>query len=225
MRWTGAMAVLAAIGSTACGARTGELTSGGAGGNGSSGEGSSSGASGSGGGGGPVDTGPTRFTSAQVQAALARCDLPHGPAVSVSTADEESANLLGAWLLCPVSADAGAMTMLRPGILLGSYGSFHTLAADGDGGLEAGTGVTSQGTWSASCSVSSDITSADPCPGAGDIVVSLHTVAGDTSTAGCFGGPISFETSPRRMFALDSPQEWCTIQGPADFGLWLVALP
>lgn len=110
--------------------------------------------------------------------------------------------------------------MFAPAIWFGANGAFQTLASNADGGLDPEPGVRSQGTWTTGCDVSSG--PSDPCS---NIVVQVHTAAGDQNPSGCFGGAISFETSPRRMYVLDSPKEWCSAASDVDdFDMWLVPL-
>jgi hypothetical protein len=221
---------MAAMGA-ACGARTNQSSATDAGTSSSSGgsdSGSGSGGTSSGSGSGVVDVGvdagPSSFTGGQVQTALARCSLAHGAASNVTNQTEEQQNLVGSWLLCPASDDAGPPTMFAPGIRFASDGTFETFGGDADGGVVVAPGVQTQGQWSTSCETSSSITGSQPC--AGNIVVHLQTVGGNTSPAGCFGGAISFEASPRRMYVVDSPAEWCDVQyAGGDFDLWLVAVP
>ncbi len=171
------------------------------------------------------------FSAPQVQAALAQCNLPHGPAVSVSSADDEQALLTGAWVLCPpgdAGADAGAVvTVFSPGMRLSADGTWTRFLSDGDGGLTLGAGVQNQGQWSAFCEASSSIPNSQPCifGGQSDVDVSIHSTSQDTSTVGCFGGPISFESTPRRMFVVDDPQLYCDVNSSlGTFDLWMVGL-
>lgn len=164
---------------------------------------------------------PTTFTNAQVQAALASCNDPHGAASSIASDDDEVANLTGAWLLCP-SSGSDPTTMFTPGIVIEPDRTFATLTSDDSGGLQSGLGVKSQGKWSVVCETSSDIRGSEPCS---NIVVQLQTTGDDLTPEGCFGGSMSFEDSPRRMYAVDSPQEWCNVQSTATtIDLWLVPL-
>ena len=95
------------------------------------------------------------FSSTRVASALAQCNLPHGPPVTVSTGNDVVAQATGAWLLCPAESSAIA-TLLSPGFVLGSGGQWYRLVDDGNGGLTAATGVQGQGPWSAFCEASSD---------------------------------------------------------------------
>jgi hypothetical protein len=182
--------------------------------------------------GGPASTGtggsgPTRFTAAQVQSALANCDLPHGPAVTINNSDDVKARVAGTWLLCPASAVGEPHTMFAPGIQFEPDGRFEVLAPTADGGLQTNVGVLSQGQWSTFCEISSTITGADSCPGIGYYgpLVRIQVVAGDESPAGCFVGPVSFESSPTRAYVVDWPQEYCSASYTGDpFSFWLVPL-
>jgi hypothetical protein len=196
---------------------------------------STGGTAGTGGGGsdgglGSVGTGgsgPTLFTAAQVQSALANCDLPHGPAVTINDSDDVKTRVVGTWLLCPASAAGEPQTMFAPGIQFEPDGSFEVLAPTADGGLQTAVGVLNQGQWSTFCEVSSTITGTDSCPGIGYYgpLVRIQVVAGDESPAGCFVGPVSFESSPTRAYVVDWPQEYCTASYTGDpFNFWLVPL-
>jgi hypothetical protein len=201
----------------------------------SSGGGSSGGGSGGGERGGGGDAGasiPTKFSADQVQAALANCGLPHGPPDGVSTPNDEVAKLTGVWLLCPPAAPQ-PKTLFAPGIRFEANGNFEILAMDADGGVEAGVGLLSQGTWSTFCynvdpSFVPDVATR-PCPGTSlyGIDVKAHTVGGDDSPTNCFVGPITFESAPARGHVIDFPAEWCA---PVDanesltFDFWLVPL-
>jgi hypothetical protein len=172
-------------------------------------------------------SGPTSFTAAQVQSALANCDLPHGPAVTINNSDDVKARVIGAWLLCPASAGGEPHTMFAPGIQFEPDGRFEVLTPTADGGLQTGVGVLSQGQWSTFCEYSSDITGAEACPGVGydGPLLAIQVVGGDESPAGCFVGPLAFETSPSRAFVVDFPQGYCTVSYTGDaFDFWLVPL-
>ena len=165
------------------------------------------------------------FSAAQVQAALANCDSPHGPAVQVTDSNDERALLAGAWVLCPGGSDIPAV--FSPGMILAPGGAWTRLVSDGSGGLVATTGVQNQGVWLAFCEASSDITSDQRCifGDSSDVNVRINAVGDDGSPFTCFGGPMSFESSPRRMFVVESalycpPGSWDS----GTFDLWLVPL-
>jgi hypothetical protein len=217
MSWIRAIPALAALGLVACGGRVfvddapdggGSDTEGGAGHEaGDAGKAAEAGTDGS-------------FTASQVQAALAQCNLPHGLSVAVPSVASEDGLLAGAWLLC---GSGPVATVFSPGIVLSPGGAFARLASTSDGGLAAASGLDNQGTWTASCEESSSISGTQPCPG---VVVSIRGSTDDVGPEACFGGPINFESSPTRMYAVDDPSEWCDVSSTlGTFDLWLVPLP
>src|SRR5262249_35839039 len=84
---------------------------------------------------------PTTFSSADVQAALAQCDLPHGPVIAPATYGEMRALMLGAWIDCPPSPD----TVYAPALVFVADGTWQRYLSDGSGGLMLGFGVQNQG--------------------------------------------------------------------------------
>src|SRR5262245_3991975 len=169
---------------------------------------------------------PTMFSASEVQAALARCDLPHGPPVEVITPNDEATKLVGAWLLCPPPA-AQPQTIFTPAIRLEANWNFDTMAMNSEGGLVAGVGLVSQGEWGVSCyyvPLGTPNPNAKPCVGVSGegVLVRAHTLANDNSPAGCFDGPIRFESEPVRAHVVDSTGG-CAFGDPFDF--WLVPLP
>ena len=99
---------------------------------------STGGTSASDGGSGAVGTGgsgPTLFTAAQVQSALANCDLPHGPAVTINNSDDVKARVIGTWLLCTATAAGEPTTRFAPGIQFEPDGSFEVLTPHGRWGI------------------------------------------------------------------------------------------
>jgi hypothetical protein len=170
---------------------------------------------------------PSTFSADAIQAALANCSLPHGPPVAtVITPNDAKATLIGAWVLCPPST-ALPQTIFTPGIRLEANGNFEILTPDGNGGLVAGVGLLSQGTWGTSCyNVDTTIVhdaANKACPGTSPwgLWADAHTVGGDDSLANCFVGPISFETSPTRAYIIE-PGGYCGSDVNLDF--WLVPL-
>ena len=165
------------------------------------------------------------FSSTRVASALAQCNLPHGPPVTVSTGNDVVAQATGAWLLCPVESSAIA-TLLSPGFVLGSGGRWYRLVDDGNGGLTAATGVQGQGPWSAFCEASSDITNSQTCifSGLPDLYLRIDTLANDSSPSGCLVAPAAFESSPRRMFIVDQQDLYCDINLTDTYDFWLVPL-
>jgi hypothetical protein len=238
MKRLGLISVLA-LAAMACGGKVnvGDLPDSGGGG-GDDGEGGGGGG-GSGSGGGLGGQGST-FTAAQVQAALASCSSPHGPAVMpTSTMNQQAAILQGAWVLCPPPSGDQVDTVFSPGMVmsastgLDSYGSptgtWTRLTDDGQGGFsptggDAGlaetAGIESQGTWSISC----DVSPTDPNASCGGITVHISDDSGDSSPLSCFGGTLSFESSPTRMYVVDQQDEWCDVNSGFSADLWLVPL-
>lgn len=225
--------LIALIG-TACGGGRTPLLPGdgqglGTGGAASAGGGGGLGAGGDGGSGSAATT-PTHFTDSEVQSALANCALPHGPPVNIDTGNEESAQLVGTWLICPSPANTGADTMFAPAIQFRADGTFNTMTASSDGGLELGTGFQNQGKWSAFCEMSSDIANSQPCHGGGvyyysTISVWVHVAGGGENRATCAVGPIAFESSPTRAYVVDYPG-WCDAnEGSTTIEFWMVPLP
>ncbi len=178
------------------------------------------------------------FSASQVQAALAlTANDAHGSPVNVSDGNDEAALLVGAWVLCPTEADGGddggdgganVQTVFSPGMILAPGGAWTRLASDGHGGLVAARGVQNQGQWQAGCEASSDITNS--CALQSRRHVGRHrrhsgAASRDMSTLGCYGGAMSFESSPRRMYVVDSPADTCDVNSDAGtFDLWLVPL-
>jgi hypothetical protein len=169
--------------------------------------------------------GASAFTAGQVQAALAACTQPHGPPVAITDANDESALAAGAWALCP--GGPSTPTVFSPGMILAPGGAWTRLTSDGDGGLVADQGVQAQGTWDAFCEASSDIANDQPCifNDQTDVNIVIHADSQAVSTDACYGGPITFESSPRRMFVVDFPALYCDVHSTfPTFDLWLVPL-
>jgi hypothetical protein len=160
---------------------------------------------------------PPSFTSSQVNAALANCTQPHGQAVVSSSQSQEAQLIAGAWVACPTqSRGTNAVPMFLPGIAFqpeqqtgpvdasGPAGQWSRLEKDSSGGMSATTGTENQGTWFAQ----------------NESEAAVLTNAGDST--GCFAGPVSFETSPRRMYLVADPT-MCP-GSTASFDLWMVPL-
>jgi hypothetical protein len=119
--------------------------------------------------------------------------------------------------------------MFGPAIQFHADGTFDTMVASDDGGLQSGTGLQRQGKWSAFCEMSSDIKNSEPCHGGGvyyysTIYVWLHTAGGGDTRASCAVGPISFESSPTRAYVVDYPG-WCSgSEGSTTLEFWMVPL-
>src|SRR5215471_8127135 len=86
---------------------------------------------------------PAAYSSADVQSALAQCDLPHGPVFSPATYGDKRAFMLGAWIECPPSSG----TVFDPALAFRADGALRRLVSDGNGGLVAGSGADDQGTY------------------------------------------------------------------------------
>ena len=229
MAWPGLAVGLITLAGIACGGGRTPLLPGDGRGLGTGGSAGVGGGGGGGGSGGGAST-PTHFTGPEVQSALANCELAHGPPVTIDTANEEDAHLIGTWLRCPSPANAGADTMFASAIQFHADGAFNTMTASDDGGLEIGTGFQSQGRWSAFCEMSSDIKNSEPCHGGGvyyysTIYVGIHVAGGGDNRATCAVGPIAFESSPTRAYVVDYPG-WCDAnEGSTTIEFWIVPLP
>jgi hypothetical protein len=165
------------------------------------------------------------FSSTRVASALAQCNRPHGPPVTISTGNDVVALATGAWLLCPAESSAIA-TLLSPGFVLGPGGQWYRLVDDGNGGLTAATGVQSQGPWSAFCEAASTITNAQTCifSGLPDLYLRIETLGNDSTPSGCLVAPAAFESSPRRMFIVDQQDLYCDVNLTDTYDFWLVPL-
>lgn len=141
---------------------------------------------------------PAPYSAADVQAALAQCDLPHGPAVSPATYADKKALMLGAWVECPPPPPSA--TIFDPAIAFRSDGALRRFVSDGNGGLVAGSGADDQGTF-------------DPSWG-------LQVGGGGVNPLN-FEGPLTLETAPSRMLALFQYVDPAT----PSFDVWLVRLP
>ena len=149
---------------------------------------------------------PTTFSSAQVQAALAQCDLPHGPVLSPVTYGEKRALMLGPWIDCPPSPDS----VYSPAIVFVADGTWQRYLSDGNGGLVLGYGVQNQGSYAFPYS---DVSSTN-----GNPYVTVAAASGDFSPAGFGDGPMTLEASPSRIHAIITYVDQ-TLE------IWLVALP
>ncbi|HMF41989.1 MAG TPA: hypothetical protein VKQ32_15050 [Polyangia bacterium] len=152
-------------------------------------------------GGGGSDAGPFEpapYSAADVQSALAQCDLPHGPAASPATYADKKALMLGAWIECPPPPQS--MTVFDPAIAFRSDGALRRYVSDGNGGLVAGSGADDEGTF-------------DPSGG-------LQVGGGGVNPLN-FDGPLTLETAPSRMLALYQSIDPST----PSFDVWLVRLP
>ena len=153
-----------------------------------------------------VSPAATKFSSAQVQAALAQCDLPHGPAISPVTYGEKRALMLGAWIDCPPSLDS----VYSPAIVFVADGTWQRYLSDGNGGLVLGYGVQNQGSYYFPYS---DVSSTN-----GNSYVTVAAASGDRSPAGFGDGPMTLEASPSRIHTIINYVDQ-TLE------IWLVTLP
>jgi hypothetical protein len=146
------------------------------------------------------------YSAADVQAALAQCDLPHGPVASTPTFGDKRSFMIGAWIECPPPTQ----TVFRSAIAFAPDGSWQRLLSDGNGGLAPGYGVRNQGNYGFS--------HPDGDPTNGITYVTIKDATGSDLPGGSTSGAISLETSPRRMRAVFSYLN-------DNFDVWLVRLP
>jgi hypothetical protein len=146
--------------------------------------------------------GSTSYSPSQVSAALASCDLAHGPAVSTSSQSQEGQLMVGSWAACPDDGSTRS-PMFDPGIVFESGGHWIHLATDETDHLSPVAGVVSEGQWFAQNAHEA----------------AVENAGGD----GCFAGFVSFETSPRRMYVVVKPGECPGSDGSA-LSQWLVPL-
>jgi hypothetical protein len=169
--------------------------------------------------------GASAFSAGAVQAALATCTEPHGPPVAITDGNDESALAAGAWVLCP--GGPSTPSVFSPGMILAPGGAWTQLMSDGDGGLVAVHGLQTQGTWAAFCEASTGIPNDQSCVfnDEADVNIVIQADSQDVSTDACYGGPVTFESSPRRMYVVDFPALYCDGNSTIPtFDLWLVPL-
>ncbi len=127
------------------------------------------------------------YTPADVQAALAQCNLPHGSVVSTTTYGDKRAVMLGAWIECPPRP----ATVFYPGIVFAADGTWQRLLSDSNGGLVLGTGVDNQGAYSFPYP-DTDATNGNP-------YVEVIASSMDTTPANYASAVTTLEASPSRM--------------------------
>ncbi len=149
---------------------------------------------------------PATYSSADVQTALAQCDLPHGPALAPTSYGDKRALMVGSWIDC-LSSD---QTVYAPALAFAPDGTWQRYLSDGNGGLAIAYGVKNQGNYTFPYP---DGHATDGNP--------YVTVSADSfdSTPDAFGdGPLTLETSPNRIHAVITYLDQ-TIE------IWLVRLP
>jgi hypothetical protein len=158
----------------------------------------------------------TSFTAAEVQAALAQCDLPHGPAVVPETWGDFRALLVGAWLPCGDGDSGDPMQVLSQAIEFAADGTWFHLLSDGAGGLLRGQGVWNQGNYTFPTGYDADV-HPDTDPVHDYPWVFVTALSHDETPDGTFEGVLTFESSPSRLYAVQQYNE-------DTFRTWLVAI-
>jgi len=152
---------------------------------------------------------PAPYAAADVQSALAQCDLPHGPVFSPVTYGDKRAFMLGAWISCPPPSG----TLFDPALAFRADGALRRFMSDGNGGLVAGTGTDNQGAYSFSYG-------SDAKPTDGDPFVGMTVGAGGVNPLS-YDSPLTLEMTPSRMLALFHYVD----PSIPSFDVWLVRLP
>jgi hypothetical protein len=152
------------------------------------------------------------YAAADVQAALAQCDLPHGPPVSSATYGDKRALMLGAWIECPPTP----ATVFYPAIVFAVDGTWQHLLSDGNGGLAPGFGVQNQGNYSFPFPDTEPTTNNNA--GVENPYVTVSAASFDFAPAGFSDGPMTLETSPSRIHVIISYLD-------QNIEVWLVRLP
>ena len=127
------------------------------------------------------------FNQAQVQAALAQCDLPHGPVTSTATYGDKRAIMIGGWIVCPPAAT----TVFAPAIVFAPDGTFNRYLYDANGGLAAAYGVQNQGAYL--------FPFADFVATNGNPYVLVAAASRNYEPSDYSSGAMTFEMSPTRM--------------------------
>jgi len=148
------------------------------------------------------------YSPDEVQAALAQCDLAHGPVATFATYGDKRALMVGSWIQCPPPTP---MTVFSPAIAFAAEGIWNRLLPDGNGGLVVGYGVDNQGSYG--------FPLADSQPANGVMYVDVAAASGDSRPVSFSDGPITFEMSPARLHATVSYSSQPLIE------VWLVHLP
>ena len=149
---------------------------------------------------------PRNYDAAEVEAAQAQCDLPHGPVASPATFADKRALLVGAWIECPPST----MSVYTPALSFATNGAWNRLLFDGSGGLVVGYGVTNQGTYS--------FPRIDSDPVGGNNYTTVAAASMNFAPSDFGDGPMTLETSPARIHAIITYLD-------ETIGAWLVRLP
>ena len=149
---------------------------------------------------------PRDYDAAEVQAALAQCDLPHGPIASPATFGDKRALLVGGWIECPPPT----MSVFTPAMWFAADGTWNRLLFDGNGGLVVGFGVTNQGAY--------NFPRIDSDPVNSNNYTTVATASMSSAPSDYSSGPMTFESSPARMHTIITYRDQ-TIE------VWLVRLP
>jgi hypothetical protein len=130
------------------------------------------------------------YAAAEVQAALAQCELPHGPVVAFGTFGDKRAYMLGAWIECHPSVE----TVLYPAIVFFANGTWQHLLDDGNGGLVPGYGAQNEGTYA--------LILPDDQPNNANPWTDLQSGGFSPPQSLGYGYAMTFETAPIRMHVL-----------------------
>ena len=158
----------------------------------------------------------TSFRAAEVQAAMAECDLAHGPAVVPATWGDLRALLVGAWIPCSTDDGGAPATLLSHPIDFAPDGTWFSMLPDSAGGLVRGQGVMNQGTYSFPTGAGDDV-HADGDAVNNDPWVIVAALSHDPTPAGTFAGDLTFEASPSRIYATQ-------YSDGQEIDTWLIAL-
>ena len=159
---------------------------------------------------GPLDVPPgfvlPTFNAAHVQAALAQCDLPHGPVAPATTFGDKRVLMIGSWIVCPPVA----ATIFAPASVFAPDGTWNRLLFDNDGGLAPAFGVQNQGTYG--------FPHPDAMATNGNPYVIVSAASGNYEPSAYSSSATTLEMSPARIYVaityLDEVIE-----------VWLVRLP
>jgi hypothetical protein len=137
--------------------------------------------------------GPEAFTPTQVQAAMAQCNQPHGPAQSPTTVGAVRSMLTASWFLCSTQSDGSNPTgwALRSREF-DANGQYYDLGLDAQGGLVRLQGVDNQGTWSIFDDSNPDAGDSTPIVGQVELLLGFDSGGGN-------GGAFALESSPTRL--------------------------
>lgn len=154
------------------------------------------------------------FSASQVHAAEAKCAAEHGAALAPVTWGDFRRLLVDSWLVCPVGTKVSSVFGVA--ITFSANGTWHHWLSDGKGGLRFAQGVVDQGTYYFPTGYDNDAYSNT------DSVrnypwVNIAAASHVESPDGLFTGMITFEGTPRRMFATQ-------MYDTESIELWLVPL-